>query len=249
VGIHIHHGYWKLGTETKEEAQEQLIRELVARAQIERGARILDVGCGLGGTAVFLNKALGADVTGITISSTQVELGNALICQNRANARVLLMDAEALELDQHFDVVWSVEAISHLSNKRECFRSIARSLDPKGKVVIADWFNSNTLPIAEASQFLEPVERAMLVPKLEPVRAYMNHMSDAGLSVTIFEDLTAKVQKTWDIATELIRKPAAWKFAAAHGSDVVAFLEGFRAMKAGYKSKALMYGMLVAQRD
>ena len=79
--LHIHHGYWTTGAETKEEAQEQLIRELITRAGIEPGTRILDVGCGPGGTTIYLNKSLGAHVTGITISSTQVELGNNLIRQ------------------------------------------------------------------------------------------------------------------------------------------------------------------------
>ena len=36
-GSHIHHGYWKVGTETKEEAQEQLITEFAARAKVECG--------------------------------------------------------------------------------------------------------------------------------------------------------------------------------------------------------------------
>jgi tocopherol O-methyltransferase len=67
-GVHIHHGFWASGTETKEEAQEQLIKELVFRAKMENGSCILDIGCGLGGSAIFLSKALGARVTGITIS-------------------------------------------------------------------------------------------------------------------------------------------------------------------------------------
>jgi cyclopropane fatty-acyl-phospholipid synthase-like methyltransferase len=62
--------------ETKEETQEQLITELVSRAQIKH-SRILDVGCGFGGSAISLNKSLGAHVTGITISANQVAIGNA----------------------------------------------------------------------------------------------------------------------------------------------------------------------------
>jgi tocopherol O-methyltransferase len=247
-GIHIHHGYWRTGSETKEEAQEQLIRELVARAQIEHGMRILDVGCGIGGSAIFLSKTLGADVTGITISSTQLEIGSNLANDCGANVRFLLMDAEALEVDDRFDIVWSVEALSHLANKRSCFHSIARLLEKGGKLVIADWFKSPTATAADESQYLEPIERTMLVPKLEPPCAYMRYIGEAGLNVTFFEDLSAKVSKTWDLAIELIKEPALWKFAATHGADFVAFLQGFSAIRAGYKSRALTYGMLVAQK-
>lgn len=247
-GVHLHHGYWSKGTESKEQAQEQLIRELISRAQIGCGARILDVGCGLGGTAIYLNKTLGANVTGITISARQIEIGNILTRHFGVDVRLLLMDAEALDMDDRFDVVWSVEAISHLSKKADCFRSIAQLLKPGGKLVIADWFKSSTATAAQERKFLAPIERAMLVPNLEPPGAYASYISAAGLQLILFEDLSANVSRTWDLALELIRKPALWKFAAARGKDFTAFLQGFAAMKAGYKSKTFVYGTLIAQK-
>jgi len=247
-GVHIHHGYWKNGTETKEEAQEQLIRELIARANITSGCRILDVGCGLGGSAIFLSKFLGAHVTGITISPVQVEIGNALARQQGVDVQLVQMDAEALDMEGRFDVVWSVEAISHLSNKRDCLRSIARLLERGGRLVIADWFRSPTATAAQERQFLEPIERTMLVPKLEAPRTYIDYISQTGLTVTSFEDLSAHVLKTWDLAIEMIRKPELWKFAALRGKDFVSFLEGFTAMRAGYESRTLVYGALIGQK-
>lgn len=247
-GVHIHHGYWKNGTETKEEAQEQLIRELIARANIKNGCRILDVGCGMGGSAIFLSEFLTAHVTGITISPVQVEIGNALAQRQGADVRLVQMDAEELDMDDRFDVVWSVEAISHLSNKRDCLRSVARVLEHGGKLVIADWFRSPTTTSAQERQFLEPIERTMLVPKLEAPHTYVDYVSQAGLTVTSFEDLSVHVLKTWDLAIEMIRTPELWKFAATRGKDFVSFLEGFTAMRAGYASKTLVYGALVGQK-
>jgi tocopherol O-methyltransferase len=151
-------------------------------------------------------------------------------------------------LDDRYDIVWSVEAISHLHKKMDCFRAMARLLEVGGKLVIADWFKSNTATATEERKFLEPIERTMLVPKLETPCAYVNYICKAGLDVTIFEDLSANVLRTWDLAIELIREPALWKFAAARGKDFTAFLEGFAAMRAGYRSRALIYGMLVAQK-
>jgi tocopherol O-methyltransferase len=247
-GVHIHHGYWVSGTETKEEAQEQLIKELIARAGIKNGSRILDVGCGMGGSAIFLSKTLGAHVTGITISPVQVEIGNALAREHGADVHLMQMDAEALDMEDRFDVVWSVEAISHLSNRGDSFRSIARLLEQGGQLVIADWFKSPTATAAQEREILEPIERAMLVPKLDPLDAYADYISQAGLTVTLSEDLSAHVSKTWDLAIELIRDPALWKFAEERGQDFVAFLEGFAAMRAGYGSKAFLYGALVGHK-
>lgn len=247
-GVHIHHGYWKTGLETKEEAQEQLIEQLIARAQIQPRATILDVGCGLGGTAIYLHKKLGGRVTGVTISPRQIQIGNELALSRGADVRLVLMDTETLTLDGSFDVVLSVEAISHLSRKADCFRSMARLLKAGGKLVIVDWFRSHTASPKQESEFLHPIERAMLVPKLESPSVYMKYVTGMGLKVIEFEDLSAKVQKTWDFAIDLIKNPALWKLAAARGRDFLAFLEGFRAMRAGYKSKALIYGMLIGQK-
>jgi tocopherol O-methyltransferase len=247
-GVHIHHGYWKTGAERKEEAQEQLITELLARTSIKTGCRILDVGCGLGGSAIFLSKKLNAHVTGITISPAQVEIGNVLARERGADVRIIRMDAEALDLEDSFDVVWSVEAISHLSKRGDCFRSIGRVLKRGGQLVIADWLKSPTATEEQERRFLGPVEQAMLVPRLEAPDAYMDYIRQAGITVTLFEDLSPHVLKTWDIAIELIRSPALWKFAATRGKDVLGFLEGFAAMRAGYRSKTLVYGVLVGQK-
>ncbi|KAI5865470.1 S-adenosyl-L-methionine-dependent methyltransferase [Durotheca rogersii] len=87
-GQHIHHGLFRSADETKEQAQANLIDFLLeisnggAGAEAETGAtpfprpgtRVLDVGCGLGGTSRFLARERGCRVTGITISGRQVAM-------------------------------------------------------------------------------------------------------------------------------------------------------------------------------
>src|ERR1700719_2427703 len=68
-GEHPHHGYWIRGDESKEKAQLQLIEHLAQLADIQRGADILDIGCGFGASSIYLAKHFNATVTGITISS------------------------------------------------------------------------------------------------------------------------------------------------------------------------------------
>ncbi|KAK8125775.1 methyltransferase domain-containing protein [Apiospora kogelbergensis] len=77
-GQHIHHGYWKSGNETKEEAQVNLINLLLEISALPKSSRVLDVGCGIGGTSRFLAKEHDCQVTGITISGRQVEIARRL---------------------------------------------------------------------------------------------------------------------------------------------------------------------------
>lgn len=81
-GEHIHHGYWpteeSYATESKEQAQINLIQLLLDISKLPRDCTVLDVGCGIGGTSRYLASKYGCTVTGITISTKQVEIANRL---------------------------------------------------------------------------------------------------------------------------------------------------------------------------
>src|SRR6266536_5166253 len=116
-GEHLHHGYWATGSESKEEAQVALTAHLAEAAQIPLGAAILDVGCGFGGSSLYLAAKYDALVTGITISVTQATVARENAQRAGISALFLVMDADDITLDDKFDVVWSIEAVSHFSDK------------------------------------------------------------------------------------------------------------------------------------
>src|SRR5713226_2145770 len=99
-GEHLHHGYWVRGDESKEQAQLQLIQHLAQLADIKSGSEILDIGCGFGGSSLYLAKRFNANVIGITISSVQVEMAMKAAAQQNLNANFLLMDAEAMTFEK-----------------------------------------------------------------------------------------------------------------------------------------------------
>ncbi|KAK6519012.1 hypothetical protein TWF281_003702 [Arthrobotrys megalospora] len=78
-GEHIHHGYFLDDpSDTKEAAQRRLISLLLERSNVPAGSRVLDVGCGVGGTSRHLAREHSCSVTGVTISSKQVEIAKRL---------------------------------------------------------------------------------------------------------------------------------------------------------------------------
>src|SRR5262245_45772379 len=72
-GEHIHHGYWETGDSRvpPEVAQVRLIEKLAGAARIERGCEVLDAGCGIGGSSLWLARERGCRVTGVTLSGRQ----------------------------------------------------------------------------------------------------------------------------------------------------------------------------------
>src|SRR5712691_7504351 len=102
-GVHLHHGYWISGEETKESAQIQLVEHLAHLAGLRRGSKILDVGCGSGASSIYLARNYQADPTGITISPIQVEMARKAAAIEGVNAKFILMDAEEMKFEESFD--------------------------------------------------------------------------------------------------------------------------------------------------
>lgn len=246
-GEHIHHGYWIRGDESKETAQAQLTEHLAQAAGVEPYARILDVGCGFGASSIYLARRYGAKATGITISTVQVEMANKAAATAGVDARFLLMDAEAMTFDKSFDVVWSVESISHYQDIPRFFTSAATLLKPGGTLAITDWFKRKGLTPLEHKKFLHRLEHGMMV-ELQTMEDYAGYMAAAGLKVVRREMLNENCAKTWDFCLDIIKDKSLWGLAAQYGPAFLRFLRAFKDMRAGFASGNFIYGLMVAKK-
>jgi tocopherol O-methyltransferase len=244
-GEHLHHGYWIRGDESKEEAQLQLIEHLAQLAKIKPGSDILDIGCGFGGSSVYLAKHFNSSVTGITISPVQVEMAIQAAAREQVNAKFLLMDAEAMNFQKQFDALWSVESICHYQNLPGFFASSAKLLKPGGCFAITDWFKKENLTRAETRKFIDPIERGMFV-ELQTMDDYEQFFISNGLQVIRREVLSKNCAKTWDLSLDIIKNKSFWALAAKYGTHFVSYLKGFQAMRAGFASGNFVYGLFIA---
>jgi len=245
-GQHIHHGYWIRGDESKETAQNQLMDHLAQLADIQTGARILDIGCGFGGTSLYLAKKFNASTTGITISPVQVQMAKEAAAKTNLDASFLLMDAEEMQFAQPFDVLWSVESISHYHDPRKFFASAVKFLKPGGVFALTDWFQKENLSRADRKKFITPIEKGMMV-ELRGMNEYNEFLVASGLHVVHRQDLTLNCAKSWDIGLDIIKDKKFWALAAKLGVEFVTNLKSFYAMRAGFTSGTFVYGLFVAK--
>lgn len=129
-------------------AKYDFIDEMMAFGGIDRSMtqeqlRILDVGCGVGGTSRYLAKALpNSQVIGITLSPNQVKRGTEL-AQNQGVKNVNFRVLDALNMteisDSSVDIVWACESGEHMPNKTAYINEMVRVLRPGGKFVMACW--------------------------------------------------------------------------------------------------------------
>jgi tocopherol O-methyltransferase len=246
-GEHLHHGYWIRGDESKEVAQLQLTEHLAELANVQTGSAVLDIGCGFGASSLYLAQKYKARATGITISPVQVEIARKAAVAAQLDARFLLMDAEALNFPLQFDLLWSVESISHYHDRRSFFANAARFLKPGGIFALTDWFKRAGLSTVQTRKFIEPIERGMYVD-LEIMDDYESHLVASGMQIVHRQDLTRQCAKTWDLGLDVIRERSFWTLATKKGKDFVTYLRAFRAMRAGYSSGNFVYGLFIARK-
>jgi len=161
------------------------------------------------------------------------------------DARFLLMDAECMNFDRQFDLLWSVESISHYEDRYEFFASAAKLLKPAGSFAITDWFKKDHLTPAQTREFIDPIEKGMFV-ELQTMQDYEQLLMSNGLQIKHCEVLNRNCAKTWDLGLEIIQDKHFWALAAKLGAHFVTYLKAFQAMRAGFASGRFVYGLLVA---
>ncbi|MCA9085615.1 MAG: class I SAM-dependent methyltransferase [Planctomycetaceae bacterium] len=249
-GRHIHHGLWN-ADEPPEQAAQQLTERVADEVGIPEGGRVVDIGCGMGGSSIHLAQRHHCHVTGVTISPFQQKWATLASWKAgvRRQTQFVCQDAEALQLEPGtFDVAWSIECTEHLFNKPEFFRRMATWLKPGGRVAICAWLSGDE-PLDETGrQMVYDVCEGFFCPSLGTMADYEAWFRDAGLSMIRTFDWTDQVSKTWEICEQRIRKTGMHSVAKVVDRGQLIFLDRFRTLLDAYNTGAMKYGCFIAEK-
>jgi tocopherol O-methyltransferase len=240
-GDHIHHGLFVNG-ESPDAAQVRLIEHCAQLLKIRDSAYVLDVGCGHGGTSVYLAAKYGCRVLGLTLSDKQLRLAaqNAQAAAISERVSFAVQDADRWDFPaQAFDLVWTMESSEHFSEKMRYFRNVASTLRPGGWLLLTAWTGSMH------REQVRQVAQAFLCPELWTVEQYRGAIENAGMRIQAYEDLTRNVLPTWEICAARARSvAAAVKLLPRTARE---FVEGIPTILKAYKSGDLNYTVFTAQ--
>ena len=117
--------------------------ELAELAQIQASDLILDVGCGLGGTARHLAEQYNCNVTGIDLTEEYVAVAKKLTNLVNMADQVQICHGSGLDIpyeDEKFDIVWTEHVQMNIADKKGFYSEIARVLKPGGRLLFHDVF-------------------------------------------------------------------------------------------------------------
>ncbi|MFN2534314.1 MAG: methyltransferase domain-containing protein [Pseudonocardiaceae bacterium] len=190
----VHFGYTDENTRSHTDALKNMNRVLADRVQIEPGARVLDAGCGVGGSSLWLAQERGADVVGITLAARQVEKARSYAARrglaNRVHFEVADFTATPFP-DASFDVVWAVESLCHAPHKAAFYQEAARVLRPGGRVVVADFVRAGRPLDPTGERLLHEWLSGWAVPDIDTHGEHTEHLAAAGFVDTRLDDVTA----------------------------------------------------------
>ena len=123
--------------------------EIANLAQLQSHHDVLDVGCGLGGSARYIANEFGCSVTGVDLTDEYIDVANHLTEFVNLSDKVSFKQSSALELpfsSDSFDVVWTEHTQMNISDKEKFYGELSRVLKPNGRLVFHDIFGTSSAP-------------------------------------------------------------------------------------------------------
>lgn len=250
----LHFGYYD---EKATDHHRSVIRAnevLAEMGNIRQGARIVDAGCGLGHSTLWLAEHFNATVTGITIVPRQVATMQKFIVKNGIK-NVAFLEASYFNMpfeDNSIDVVWAIEAVCHAQDKSMFYKEAYRVLKPGGKLLIGENLRTSRPMDQEKEALLNEIFNSWAIPDLDTFEEHRSHALGSGFRSFENKDVTANMMVSYRNLEEMCRRWA-WLNKLLHAAGIIStvrrnnMLGSLKQYKA-IKEKVFTYNHLLAQK-
>ncbi len=260
-GEHMHHGYYGVDGLKKIErrqAQIDLIEELLSWSEYTSAdgqvPKIIDIGCGIGGSSLYLAEKLKAEVVGITLSPVQANRAQERATTAGLKERATFKVANALNIpyeDNTFDLVWSLESGEHMPDKTKFLQECYRVLKPGGRLIFATWCHRSTAGIAgvltaDEVRHLDKIYEVYCLPYVISLPEYEAITADCGFQEMRSADWSVAVAPFWDVVIDSSITPQAVVGLFKAGWKTIQAALSLKLMSQGYERGLIKFGLITA---
>lgn len=188
----IHYGFWDQSTRNLSQAVQRMNLVLLENSGFKENSKILDMGCGVGGSSLFLAENINAEVTGININRKQIEIAEKI---NHPKLKFICANYLESELESSkFDGIWALETICHCQDKNDFIKEANRLLKPGGHLVLAEYFIRQEE--FNESKAIKKWLRRWAIPGLDEYSDFKSKLEDKGFEIVKEIDATRNIWKS-----------------------------------------------------
>ena len=120
---------------------ESVAKELIVKLGLAPGAKVLDVGCGLGGSAFIMARLFDLKVDGIDLSKNMIRMAQDKLCKYELESLVSFQHGDILQLDRvdSYEGIYSRDVFLHIHDKPRLFKLLYDALKSSGKLLFTDY--------------------------------------------------------------------------------------------------------------
>jgi cyclopropane fatty-acyl-phospholipid synthase-like methyltransferase len=195
----MHYGYWDDTTPTLRSALRNMNAKLASFAEIKPNEKILDAGCGVGGSSFFLSKNFRCEVEGITLSKQQVSYATQKAEEFGLQHTINFSVRNYLDTkfpDNYFDVVWAIESVCHAVDKKLFLEEAFRVLKKGGRLVVADFFSNSEVYNNNQKSWLQKWANTWAVPSFECLDLFTTNAAETGFQNIHSRNITSHIMPT-----------------------------------------------------